>query len=452
MPQTTQTQATYTVPATKLDRLKQSIDQLNKRAKKLGLSPIACTVNPDPVKVVHEYASDDLDNHRHKYADALPGQAPDQPQGYHPTGHVLPYHSVTVQGDKPQIDGWEFVAVLEPVQLDDGKQENFVRNVPGTHGTLPDAIRHRIGDCDHCHTKRSRKETFVLRATEEKNADQQAEYRVVGRQCLRDFTGGHYDPHQLAAMAEMLFALSDACEHASDDDDCWGNGSEGRQDKSFDLQQVLEWTCKMIQAFGWVSRTKANDEYRAATADHVMEVLVRPREGVEKWEAFRKKHQPQTADQQHAEAAIAWAADQVDSDNDYLQNVNLVARMGYTTRSTFGVAVSIIVAYDRVLEQQREAQRAQASEWQGTIKERREFTLTVLSIFGAEGQYGTTGIHRMMDENGNLFTWFASPGGGWLPQGRQLTVKATVKAHDTYKGAKTTILTRVTQITEKQPA
>lgn len=436
------TTATYCVPASKIDGLSDQIDKLNKRAKKLGLEQISYVVNTTPAKVQWELQQD---GGKHiKTIDTRPGaKAPHLP-GYHLTGRVLPFHTVAVSGQKPQIDGWEFVAVLEPVQLDNGKYENFVRSVPGVAEQLPVNLRDRIGDCDHCHTKRSRKETFVLRSIFKPTAIGQTwEHKVVGRQCLKDFTGGHHDPHQLAAVAELLFALNDACQQASDDEDCFGGGSP-RQDKCFDLQQVLEWTCTMIQAFGWVSRTKANESYdQAATADHVIGILVRPREKVQEWEAFRTKHQPTTADTQRAEAAIEWAASQTGSDNDYLQNVNLVARMGYTTRSTFGVAVSIMAAYNRAIEQAEAAKRTAASEWQGTIGKRQEFTVTVLSIFGSVGEYGTTGIHRLMDENGNLFTWFASPGGTWLTERKQITIAASVKAHDTYKGVKTTIITRV---------
>lgn len=447
---TTTTQATYQVPATKLNNLQHQIDQLNKRAKRLGLAAIQISINPDPSKVVHEFRSDDAADHRNKYQAALPGQRVETPSGYHPTGHVLPYHTVTVQGEKPQIDGWEFVAVLEPVQLDDGTQENFVRSVPGYPG-IPQDLRHRLGDCDHCHTKRNRKETFVLRSTqpnEDHHADSTRQFKVVGRNCLKDFTGGHHDPHALAAAAELLFALNDAATQASDDGDAWGNGGEARQDKSFDLQQVLEWTSRMMQVFGWVSRSKANESYLSglvATADHVIGVLVRPREGIQAWEDFRTKNQPTSQDKSRAEAAIAWAQDQIDSDNDYLRNVNLVARMGYTTRGTFGVAVSILAAYDRATEAQQAQERAKQSQHQGEIGKRQVFKLTVTSIFGAEGMYGTTHIHKMLDKDGNLFTWFGSPGAGCLPRGKELTLKATVKAHDEYKGSKQTILTRVTE-------
>ncbi len=445
---TTTTQATYQVPATKLDRLKEQIDQLNKRTKRLGLAAIQISINPDPSKVVHEFRSDDAADHRHRYTDALPGQQVETPSGYHPTGHVLPYHTVTVQGEKPQIDGWEFVAVLEPVQLDDGTWENFVRMVPGYPG-IPQDLRHRLGDCDHCHTKRNRKETFVLRSTrpQDQQGDSSRAFKVVGRNCLKDFTGGHYDPHALAQAAELLFALNDAAVQASDDGDAWGNG-ESRQNKTFDLQQVLEWTSRMMQVFGWVSRSKANESYLSglvATADHVIGVLVRPKEQTQAWEDFRTKNQPTNQDQQRAEAAIAWAIEQTDSDNDYLRNVNLVARMGYTTSGTFGVAVSILAAYDRATEKAQEAVRSQASLHQGEIGKRQVFKLTVVSIFGAEGQYGTTHIHKMLDRDGNIFTWFASPGSGCLERGKELTLKATVKAHDEYKGAKQTILTRVTE-------
>jgi hypothetical protein len=89
---------------------------------------------------------------------------------------------------------------------------------------------------------------------------------------------------------------------------------------------------------------------------------------------------------------------------------------------------------------ERKAENA-ASEYVGEVKVRMELTLTVLGVFDSEGHYGHTDIVKMKDAEGNLFTWFAS---GWsgLTRGDVVTGKGTVKAHDTYKGTKQTVLTR----------
>ena len=437
--------ATYSIPLGNIDTLTARIDALNKRARRHHLTPISYVVSTTPHRIQHEYVTTDSRGSEYSYVEqTTTATTPPAPLGFRPTGRVTVFHQVTVTGQKPQIDGWEFVAVLEPLELEDGTRENLVRSVPGLTGPLPDNLRHRIGDCDQCCQQRRRNETFVLRSTDTESQT----YKVVGRNCLKDFVGGHADPHQLALLAELLFQLNDAATQASEGDGEGGGGGGGRSQRTFDLSQVLTWTAAVIRKNGWVSKTRANDSLGrlVATATHVVYLLSRPPMAGEtaQWEQARLDYQPTANDQTNSEAALTWAIDQTNADNDYLRNVNLIARVGYTTHTTFGLAVSIVAAYQREEAKREEVQMNAASRHQGTLKQRSVFTLKVVSVFGAEGQYGTIGIHRMRDVGGNVFTWFASPGPGWLEVGDTYSVKATVKAHDTYNGVQQTILSRVT--------
>ena len=56
---------------------------------------------------------------------------------------------------------------------------------------------------------------------------------------------------------------------------------------------------------------------------------------------------------------------------------------------------------------------------------------------------GTTGtLLSFEDETGNEFTWFTGGAKGFVV-GDAVTVKATVKRHDVYRGVKQTVLNRV---------
>ena len=70
-----------------------------------------------------------------------------------------------------------------------------------------------------------------------------------------------------------------------------------------------------------------------------------------------------------------------------------------------------------------------------------EFEAEVIGVYGTEGTYGHTDIVKFRDLKGNLFTWFAS-GYTDLERGDRISIKGTVKNHDTYRGVKQTILTR----------
>jgi hypothetical protein len=90
--------------------------------------------------------------------------------------------------------------------------------------------------------------------------------------------------------------------------------------------------------------------------------------------------------------------------------------------------------------EKRKAENA-ASEFVGEIKQRFEFDAEVIGVYGTEGYYGHTDIVKFKDADGNLFTWFAS-GYQDLEHGDRITIKGTVKEHDTYRGVKQTVLTR----------
>jgi hypothetical protein len=91
-------------------------------------------------------------------------------------------------------------------------------------------------------------------------------------------------------------------------------------------------------------------------------------------------------------------------------------------------------------QEQREAE-GRASEYVGEVKDRFEFEAEVLGVYGTEGYYGHTDIVKFKDEDGNLFTWFASDYTD-LERGDRMTIKGTVKKHEEYRGMKQTILTR----------
>ena len=54
---------------------------------------------------------------------------------------------------------------------------------------------------------------------------------------------------------------------------------------------------------------------------------------------------------------------------------------------------------------------------------------------------GVTNVHRMLDNEGNLYVWFATTQA--LESGADYVIAGTIKAHKEFQGIKETILTRV---------
>jgi len=82
-----------------------------------------------------------------------------------------------------------------------------------------------------------------------------------------------------------------------------------------------------------------------------------------------------------------------------------------------------------------------SSTFVGEIKERISFEAIVVGVYETEGQFGHIDIVKMRDEDGNLFTWFAS-GYTDLERSNRIAITGTVKKHETYRDINQTIITR----------
>lgn len=68
--------------------------------------------------------------------------------------------------------------------------------------------------------------------------------------------------------------------------------------------------------------------------------------------------------------------------------------------------------------------------------------VTVISVSPIPGYgMGVTNVHRMLDNEGNLYVWFATTQA--LEAGEDYVIAGTVRAHKEFQGIKETILTRV---------
>lgn len=105
---------------------------------------------------------------------------------------------------------------------------------------------------------------------------------------------------------------------------------------------------------------------------------------------------------------------------------------GLTTNQHLAVLSMIERAEKRVA-----AWKAPASQWVGTVGERRMFVLSVRHVITLEGQYGTSYLHIMEDADRNVVIYKGTK----LYEGI-ISVKATVKEHGEREGVKQTKIAR----------
>jgi len=131
-------------------------------------------------------------------------------------------------------------------------------------------------------------------------------------------------------------------------------------------------------------------------------------------------------------------------------NCLALVESGYTDLKHVGYLAYLPVAYDKAMEREKkrkEMAKACTSQYVGEVGKRIEFHPASAKIVTSWfTQFGVTHIWRILDENGNVFTWKTSISNlDSYKNGETIApkcIKGTVKAHTDYKGICQTELTR----------
>jgi hypothetical protein len=111
-----------------------------------------------------------------------------------------------------------------------------------------------------------------------------------------------------------------------------------------------------------------------------------------------------------------------------------------------GLAASMISAWQRAAGAETEARVASLPSAHIAEEGARVRLHGVQVLFTREMEdrgWGASLLVKMLHDGRNVLTWFASASAAWPEEGTTINLKATVKAHSTYKGAAETGLTRV---------
>jgi len=412
----------YQIPEENLDKLTAQIVKLQKRAAKLNVGAITFTL---------------LD---YKEVEYVKNGFP----------RIRRIHNVEINGPAPKIGGWTFVATLEPVEDEDGRNlGNILRAVPETNFSIPEHYRSAGNNCDHCHMDRRRNETFILASDAgiEAGMAKVPEFKQVGRNCLRDFLG-HQSPDAYATMAQILIDAAALGELAEDD----GVGGGWRAER-FAAEEFLALAACAIRTYGFRSNKVAQEFGGQSTSGLINEWLNANAETRKK--NFKESLVINDTDKQQAVDVYAWLQElgQRENLNDYLYNLSLLGQGATFTSRNFGLAVSAIPTWAK--EQEREINRRKRfaddlnSQFIGTIGERIVFTATVVYTNKYESDFGISHFYKMKTDEGNILGYFASNDMGW-ETGVKVTLKGTVKKQEDRKGIKTTTVTRCSLFVPKE--
>lgn len=414
---------TLNVPARNLAGLEARVNEVNKRARRLGLPEVTLTPNGETftetrfVSVLFE--GDHVDRGEERR---------------------VTFHPMYLTGEPVHLEGWSFVATLHH----EGAGQTLASTVPGE--VIPEAWQWATNRCDHCGHNRRRNATYLLRHDE--NGD---DLKQVGRSCLKDFfPQSKRNPETMARWAECLTIFHEAvkgCEEMG-----WGSGGE---DPTEDLEEFLTVVALVMRHEGWVSKGKAKDDERLIPTVTYVGNYLYPSPEVKEWRDNLGK--PTDEDRELAGQTIAWAEGKLVGEglklSDYEHNLGVVVQIGYVRPRHWGLAASMVSTYERAVGRERarkeEREALLPSRRIGAAKDRvrlHDVEVVFTKLMPDRG-WGPSLLvkmrHHGTEGEANDLVWFSSREPD-PEKGQIIHLKATVKGHETYNGREQTKLNRVT--------
>lgn len=410
---------TYDIPVYNMTVVEQKVAKINKRAARIGAEPV----------VIQRVG---------KITKSFQFNGDSGPETF------IDFCQIQIIGKTPKLNGWTLVAVAEPAL-----GGIVLRKFPGVAMEIPLEFRDVSPDrCDHCHTKRQRNETFVVEHHVEG-------WKVVGRSCLRDFTG-YGNPEGIANYAQALFDLTKEIEDETQPRESWGSGGYYRAPVRSFLKQTALWAGR----HGFVTSKQSRESYEKA-ADSGWEIGGKEATGRAVFDFFFSPHSQmhrakeiKAFNESVTEEEDAKADDLVDAAmefgktkfveeseenlSDYGHNMKLMLGSDFVRIIDANTVASLIPVYQRSIQPKVDYSR---SKHVGEIGKQIITPVKVVKVHDWEGQYGLVHITTLQDDEGNVLTWFAPAKNAAMEVGAYKVMNAKVKRHDERNGFKSTIVT-----------
>lgn len=336
------------------------------------------------------------------------------------------------------LNGWELVAYVENTEVG-----NILHKV-NTEVEIPE--RYRNGDryCEHCHTRRRRKQVCIVRNVETN------EFKQVGSTCLKDFTRG-MSASVVAMMAEFrdIFATAESAPLG-------GNG--WRCKEYHEVEELLRYTAETIRLFGYKksedeypTRQEAREfyDYDRGEYDDVFCKEIRRKISEKK---AKSGFNPQSESaKEMVEKALAWIKEQ-EASNDYMHNLKVATSLKYIDLRNMGLLVSLFPTWNKALEREAEQRLREEqmkaerkSNWVGEVGKRITVAVENGSVVTSwencfDGyHYTTTYMYKFIDAEGNVIIWKTSTR---IDEEEVTQITGTVKEHREFREVKQTVLTR----------
>ena len=352
-------------------------------------------------------------------------------------GKDLIVMNVQVIGETPKIDGWKPVAVIEH---HDGM--NIIGSIPTNEIEIPKSYWTASAKCEHCGHKRHRKETILI-------ANESGDVKQIGRNCLADYVRGDW-ARVLAWMAELDRTIDSASEEGF---------SGGFLKNIYSVEYIIERTVRALSALkvDWISKNDRNDLTRWITGKYNG---VTAKEKAQDAKELQDKFGHGVADQSKIDQVNNFwnNADKAKLDNFKSNLLALFLSKEVPSKRlslSIWIALSVLMeteegralrlkAQQYVEEKEQRKISDQQKSYVGNVGQKIEMKLKIVHAARYDSAYGTGLRISFEDENGNKLVWFSSNGdvANNCEDNKFYNWKFTVKAHNTFKDIKQTVITR----------
>lgn len=328
---------------------------------------------------------------------------------------------------KAVLNDWVFVASVQHTE------KGNIINSTGCSIEVPERYYTSEPICEHCNSKRARKDTYIVMN------QVTGEFKQVGKSCLKDFTQG-----MDASMIAQYYSFFDELVKGEELwQGCW-------IEPHYDLKEFLCYVSECIRCFGYVKR----DSYGKSTCDRAFDYWC-VNHGFTRWipEKLIKQYKEEMADN-HFEVdsehvlhqvndALEWISNQEESNN-YMHNLKVVCSLECCPSGSLGIAASLFPTWNRELAYQKKQEEKKTadsvSKHVGEVGQRISFKIAdAVALTSWETEWGYTTLWKIIDESGNVFTWKTSSCPDFEHAGK---ITGTIKAHNEFRDCKQTELTR----------
>lgn len=328
-----------------------------------------------------------------------------------------------------KINDYECVAVLENHEFG-----NVIRRI-NTEIEIPERFLSTDNFCEHCNSKRPRKELYIIHNVKTD------EFKQVGSSCLMLYTNG--------LNAEYVASYINGITELEEFDGYVGGGAK----YYIPVNEVIEYATEIINKIGYFnSNSNLPTKYLVGEmisgirsfgdkVEKVNEMLVE-----HKFEIYFNKsdfHKDDT--EETAEKIIEYYLG-LENDSEFINNVQVILKDGYVEWHNLGFLCYLPEGYFKYIQKEIEkAKRIEVDEKSnhfGEVGKRYKdinvYRMEMLTCF--DTQYGCMYIYKIVLDSGDILIWKTS---NWIDDYvKAQSITFTVKEHSEYNGIQQTEVTR----------